>query len=368
MIAAEPLVTGGLAYAGPIAARLTRQSSGRSSPSKLPAPQVPHVSPPVAEFAAGACAEFAKVSCVYPLEVVCNRMACSSPGLYSNMFDCVRQTFQGEGIRGFYKGILATYCSSVGNGTIGFGVYGCTLAFFNKHNNVGLDARDSLQSVVAASATSGLFCTAFECPLAIMAIQLQTQQTRGLEGQLAASGENFTCALHQSNAAQRARYATELRYGYDGIRDAFQSMVRHRTFYLGGGPLLCKNLIFWTATFCTFDQTKAFAARAQFGDDSKTAQKGLSISSKIACASVTGIVAWGSCFPFEVIKANMMGQPLEARYRNFECAFTCARQLYTEGGVQRLYRGFTPAMVRSVPAYIVSLNTYDFVRQRLGCL
>lgn len=324
------------------------------------------LSPGSAEFVAGAVAEFTKVSCIYPLDLVRTRMSCSSPGLYTNMFDCFFKTVQGEGIRGLYKGIGATYCSNIGKGTLGFGIYGCTLSYFNERAHVAPDSRDPWQSVVSASLVAGLVCSAFECPLEIMAIQLQTQHSHAVEGQLAASGANYTCALSQANASMRAQYATEVRYGHDGMKDAFQAIVRNRSPYLGAGPLLLRNLMWFTATFGSFEQAKAFAARTQFGEDSKTAQNKLGIGSKIACGACAGVFSWTTSFPLEVVKANMMGQPLDARYRYFECAFSCARELYSEGGMRRLYRGLTPTIVRAIPAYTIVLNTYDGMRTVLG--
>jgi solute carrier family 25 carnitine/acylcarnitine transporter 20/29 len=283
------------------------------------------------------------------------------------MGDCFIKTIQGEGVRGLYKGLLATYASNVGKGTVGFGMYGSALSYFNDRAGVSQNCRDPWQSVLSASCVSGVASTLLECPLEITAIQLQTQKARAIEGQLAASGENFTCALHQVNAARRADYAIELRYGHEGLRDAFTSMLRNRSAFLGVSPLLFKNLVWFTATFGTYEQTKALGARTSFNDDSKIAQNKLSIGWKILCGASSGVVAWTACFPLEVIKANVMGQPLEKQYRSFESAVACTKQLYSEGGIPRFYRGLTPTLVRALPAYTIVLNTYDLMRQKLGC-
>merc|ERR1719210_1162344 len=84
-----------------------------------------------AGFVAGTVAEFTKVSCIYPLDLLRNRMSCSTPGVYSGMRECILKTFRGEGVCGFYKGIGATYCSNMGRGTIGFGIYNSLLARFS---------------------------------------------------------------------------------------------------------------------------------------------------------------------------------------------------------------------------------------------
>jgi len=62
----------------------------------------------------------------------------------------------------------------------------------------------------------------------------------------------------------------------------------------------------------------------------------------------------------------MMGQPLEKQYRHYRTASECARQLYAEGGMPRLYRGLTPTIVRAIPAYTIVLNVYDVMREKFG--
>lgn len=356
----------GALIAGACTASVAGASNKTSTSTALSSRRTLVLSPGAKEFVAGAVAEFTKVSFIYPLDLIRNRMSCSSPGLYKNMADCIMKTIKGEGISGLYKGIIATYASNVGKGTLGFGVYGSAITYFNSRAGVEPAAKDPWQSVVNASFVAATASTFFECPLEIMSIQLQTQQIRAVESQLAASTENFTCALHSFNASRRAHYQTQLRYGHKGLMDTCASMLRTRSSYLGIGPLLIKNFLWFNGTFCTFHYTKCLAARLNFGDDSKAAQKQLGITSKIVCGASSGIVAWTCCFPVEVIKANMMGQPLERQYRHFRSAPECAQQLYAEGGMARLYRGLTPTIVRAVPAYTIVLNTYDYMRDALG--
>lgn len=334
--------------------------------SKYSSLSTPSLNPACAEFVAGAIAEFTKVTCIYPLDLIRNRLSCSSRGLYKNTMDCLLKTVRGEGVLGLYKGIVATYTSNVGKGTLGFGVYGSAVQYFNERSGVPRSANDPLQSVVKASLVSAAASTLFECPLEIMAIQLQTQKARAMESQLRASVENFSCSLHSINASRRAHYQTQHRYGHKGLKDVWATMFRHRAPFLGFGPLLLKNFLWFNGTFCTFHQAKALASRISFGDDSKVSQKKLGLRWKIVCGASSGVVAWTCCFPLEVIKANIMGQPLDKKYRHFRSASQCAQALYAEGGMPRLYRGLTPTVVRAVPAYTIVLNVYDGMREKLG--
>lgn len=326
-----------------------------------------------AEFVAGSVAEFTKVTVIYPLDLVRNRMSCSSKGVYSSMFDCVYKTVMGEGVRGLYKGILATYISNVGKGTLGFGLYGCALTYFNDIERASgrpMDpgGKDSLNTVVAASLVAGSGASLFECPLEIMSIQLQTQRSYAVASQAQALNSSLksNCVLVQVNTVERARHSMDVRYGHSGLKDVANTIMQYRSPYLGFAPLFVRNLMWYTATFVSFDQLKGAAARIQFGDDSKENQKRLSPIWRVVCGSMSGVISWTSSFPLEVIKANMMGQPLAPEYRRYDSAATCAKQLYAEGGLARLYRGLSPTIVRALPAYTVVLNTYDFMRHSLG--
>jgi len=197
--------------------------------------------------------------------------------------------------------------------------------------------------------------------LEVAAIQLQTQRVRAIELEAQAAGGK----VNAGDLAKKSATENKL-YGHNGMKDVLNATVRHRSLYLGGGPLLLRNLLWFTATFGGFYQAKAFAARISLGDDSKTAQANLSVGWKIFAGSVSGVFAWSSSFPLEVIKANIMAQPLDRNHRTYTSALDCAQKLYAEGGVPRLFRGLTPCIARAAPAFTIVLNTYDYMRYNLG--
>lgn len=315
-----------------------------------------------AGFVAGSIAEFTKVSCIYPLDLLRNRLSCSNAGVYSGMLDCFVKTLRGEGVRGFYKGIGATYISNMGKGTVGFGMYDNFLARFSPQRGT---QRDPFAAVVQAAVASSLIASIFEGPLEIMAVQLQTQHMHATQGQLQARQGHGGCTIQMVNAELRARHATQVRYGHSGSADILQAIARHRAWGLGCGPLVLRNAMWFTATFGTFEQTKAAAARLSLGSDSKDAQARLGLGWRVACGATTGVVSWTTSFPLEVVKVNMMGQPLALQYRTYSSSMECAKRLYREGGARRFYRGLAPTILRAVPAYTIVLNVYDKMLEQL---
>ena len=64
-----------------------------------------------------------------------------------------------------------------------------------------------------------------------------------------------------------------------------------------------------------------------------------------------GFQYWFTTYPTDVIKSSMMADELNTHKRRYRGVLDCARKLYRdEGGLKRFYAGFTPCLMRSVPA------------------
>ena len=62
----------------------------------------------------------------------------------------------------------------------------------------------------------------------------------------------------------------------------------------------------------------------------------------------------------------MQSDELDPSKRKYKNMIDCAKKLYfNEGGIKRYFRGFTPCLMRSIPANAVMLTTVDMVRRIL---
>ena len=67
------------------------------------------------------------------------------------------------------------------------------------------------------------------------------------------------------------------------------------------------------------------------------------------------------------VKSAMQTDAVRPSERQYSGMVDCARKLYQhEGGVARFYRGFTPCLLRSVPANGTMLLTVDLVKNMLS--
>ena len=91
---------------------------------------------------------------------------------------------------------------------------------------------------------------------------------------------------------------------------------------------------------------------------------GLSQSSKLFAGGVAGAMFWVSVYPTDVIKSVIqVDDHQNPKYKGTMDAF---RKVYATEGVKGLYRGFGPAMARSVPANAACFLAYELVREALG--
>ncbi|XP_024971713.1 calcium-binding mitochondrial carrier protein SCaMC-1-like isoform X2 [Cynara cardunculus var. scolymus] len=81
---------------------------------------------PLVQLGCGTVSGAVGATCVYPLQVVRTRMQAQQPGgssAYKGMFDVFMRTYQKEGVRGFYKGLVPNLLKVVPAASITYLVY-----------------------------------------------------------------------------------------------------------------------------------------------------------------------------------------------------------------------------------------------------
>ena len=86
--------------------------------------------------------------------------------------------------------------------------------------------------------------------------------------------------------------------------------------------------------------------------------------SQLLAGGLAGGVFWLSVYPTDVIKSLIqVDDHRSPKYKGTTDAF---RKVFASEGVKGFYRGFGPAMARSVPANAACFLTYELVRESLG--
>ena len=82
---------------------------------------------------------------------------------------------------------------------------------------------------------------------------------------------------------------------------------------------------------------------------------------------VGGTFFWFAAFPSDLIKSKLQTEPYDRpKYRGFwDCAVRTVRD---EGGFKALWRGFTPALLRSFPANAACFGSYEAAKAEISRL
>lgn len=63
-----------------------------------------------------------------------------------------------------------------------------------------------------------------------------------------------------------------------------------------------------------------------------------------------GIGYWVSIYPVDIIKTTMQSDNPDPKLRRYKGFADATRQIYADFGIKGFFRGFTPAIVRCIPA------------------
>ena len=73
-------------------------------------------------------------------------------------------------------------------------------------------------------------------------------------------------------------------------------------------------------------------------------------------AGTGGTLYWVLTFPIDVVKSTLQSDESEKSQRKFKGVVDCAKRLYwEEGGWRRFFKGFSPCLMRAVPANVTML-------------
>jgi len=65
------------------------------------------------------------------------------------------------------------------------------------------------------------------------------------------------------------------------------------------------------------------------------------------------------------IQSSMQSDNPDKMHRKYSGMLDCTRQLYQQAGIARFYKGFTPCLLRSVPANAVMWLVFEKARSYL---
>eukprot|EP00250_Pteridium_aquilinum_P024620 c29342_g1_i1 orf=239-1186(+) len=277
-----------------------------------------------------------------------------SPGVppkYAGAIDAVKQTLASEGPRGLYKGMGAPLATVAAFNAVLFTARGQMEALLR--HGPGVPLTISQQFVCGAGA--GVAVSFLACPTELIKCRLQAQSslaTAEASPSIAAAGVTGGSVGTGSVASKVVRYNGPLDVG----RHVLRSEGGVLGLFTGLTPTMMREIPGNAVMFGVYEAVKQYMAG---GQDTSSLGRG----SLLAAGGIAGASFWFSVYPTDVIKSVIqVDDRSNPKYSGTVDAF---KKVYRAEGFKGLYKGFGPAMARSVPANAACFLAYEVVRSSL---
>lgn len=269
----------------------------------------------------------------HPFDTVKVRLQTQSMAkpIYNGAIDCFRKTLLWEGVPGLYKGVTSPLAGQMFFRATLFSAFGASKRWLAT-NPDGTTRPLRTSDYYKAGFMTGAAAAFAESPIDFYKSQIQVQMVRA-----------------KSDPAYKPPYTSVL----DCVRSTLRISGARGPFQ-GLTATLLRNAPANSVYLGSFEVLKAQAAKVQGCE-----QKDLAPLVVMAAGGTGGILYWLAIFPVDVIKSAMMTDSIDPTQRKYPSISSTARTLWAEGGLSRFYRGFSPCLMRAMPANGIMLFTVD---------
>lgn len=254
------------------------------------------------------------------------------PPRYSGAMDAVRQTVAAEGPRGLFKGMGAPLATVAAFNAVLFTVRGQMEAVLRSEPGVPL----TIDQQFACGAGAGVAVSFLACPTELIKCRLQAQS-------VVAGADAAAVAVKYGGPVDVAKHVLS----EAGARGLFKGLV----------PTLAREVPGNAMMFGVYELIKqSFAG----GKDTS----GLGRGSLIVAGGLAGASFWSIVYPTDVVKSVI--QIDDYKKPKYSGSINAFKSILATEGVKGLYKGFGPAMARSVPANAACFLAYEVTRSSLG--
>ncbi|EYU45805.1 hypothetical protein ABFS82_11G099700 [Erythranthe guttata] len=268
------------------------------------------------------------------------------PPKFSGAIDAVKQTIAAEGPRGLYKGMGAPLATVAAFNAVLFTVRGQMEAYLRSEPGTPL----TVGQQVVCGAGAGVAVSFLACPTELIKCRLQAQSAIATTTEATVAG---------AAAATATATAAAVKYGgpMDVARHVLRSEGGARGLFKGLIPTFAREVPGNAAMFGVYEAFKQYLAG---GQDTSTLGRG----SLIMAGGLAGASFWVSVYPTDVVKSVL--QVDDFKNPKYSGSIDAFRKILKSEGVKGLYKGFGPAMCRSVPANAACFLAYEVTRSSLG--
>ncbi|CAM0956085.1 unnamed protein product [Alopecurus aequalis] len=248
---------------------------------------------------------------------------------YAGALDAVKQTVAAEGPRGLYKGMGAPLATVAAFNALLFTVRGQMETLLRSEPGAPLTVKQQ----VVAGAGAGFAVSFLACPTELIKCRLQAQSSLAEAGAAALPKGPMDVAKHVMKDA--------------GLKGLFKGLVPTMGREIPGNAIM----------FGVYEALKQYMAGGP--DTSKLGQGSL-----ILAGGLAGGALWLTVYPTDVVKSVI--QVDDYKKPRYSGSIDALKKIVVAEGVKGLYKGFGPAMARSVPANAATFVAYEITRSAMG--
>jgi solute carrier family 25 carnitine/acylcarnitine transporter 20/29 len=245
--------------------------------------------------------------------------------VYTGALDCLRKTIKANGIRGLYRGMLAPVLMATPVTAVAF----YSLAVGKKLQLDNPNQEPTMPQYVNAGLFCG-FCVGF----------------------FYAPAERLKCLLQVQKSSGGVPK-------YTGLYDCFKKVFKEsgvRGVYRGLGPTLIREIIGGGAWYVTYEGLlRSMRSRDSTRDEVGTIPI-------LLAGGAAGFSFWVLMFPVDVLKTRL--QVSVEAYPNG--ARGLLKEVIKKEGVQVLFRGYVPALIRAVVVHAALFVGYEFTMKSMN--
>ncbi|XP_051197497.1 mitochondrial carnitine/acylcarnitine carrier-like protein [Lolium perenne] len=269
------------------------------------------------------------------IKVKLQSQPCPAPGQlpkYAGALDAVKQTVAAEGPRGLYKGMGAPLATVAAFNALLFTVRGQMETLLRSEPGAPL----TVNQQVVAGAGAGLAVSFLACPTELIKCRLQAQSS------LAEAGAISAAALPKGPMDVAKHVMKDA-----GLKGLFKGLVPTMGREIPGNAIM----------FGVYEAVKQYMAG---GPDTSNLGQG----SLILAGGLAGGALWLTVYPTDVVKSVI--QVDDYKKPRYSGSIDALKKIVAAEGVKGLYKGFGPAMARSVPANAATFVAYEITRSAMG--
>ncbi|KAF5201365.1 Mitochondrial carnitine/acylcarnitine carrier-like protein [Thalictrum thalictroides] len=291
------------------------------------------------DLTAGTIGGAAQLICGHPFDTIKVKLQSQPVPLagqlpkYTGAIDAVKKTIVAEGLGGMYKGMGAPLATVAAFNAVLFTVRGQLESILRSEPG----SRLTINQQVVCGAGAGVVVSFLACPTELVKCRLQAQSALA---DLSSSGRG----VKYSGPMDVAKHVLRSEGGMKGL---FKGLV----------PTLGREVPGNAIMFGVYEGVKQFIAG---GEDTS----GLGRGSLIVAGGLAGASLWAIVYPTDVIKSVI--QVDDYKNPKFSGSIDAFRKIVAAEGVRGLYKGFGPAMARSIPANAACFLAYEVTRSSLG--